>query len=135
MSKKYKYQIQTEIHADVKRVWQYISTPAYLQEWFADQVVPIDEKTVDMIWDNTSHIAKISSKRTNSHIKFTFLNEGENKNEDAAYVEIRLDYSEMTQSSFLSITDYSEMDSKSDLDDLWSKLLGQLKEVIGASFE
>ncbi|MCS7004900.1 MAG: START-like domain-containing protein [Cytophagales bacterium] len=131
MAKKYKYQAEFEIHCDPKRLYQYISTPSGLQSWFADRVIPINDKMYDMIWDKQSHPARIVSKRQNSHIKFQFLDPSGSE-EDLNYIEFRIDYSEITQTSFLHITDYSEMTEKSDLDDLWNKLVGYLLDAIGS---
>jgi hypothetical protein len=37
----------------------------------------------------------------------------------------------MTQSSFLKITDYSEVENEDDLRELWSQLVGSLREAVG----
>jgi len=131
---KYKYHAEFEIHCDPKRLYQYISTPSGLQEWFADRVIPINEKTFDMIWDKQSHPAKVVSKRLNSHIKFQFT-DTTGTEEDLNYIEFKIEYSEITQTSFLHITDYSEMTDKSDLDDLWNKLVGYLLDAIGSHIQ
>jgi hypothetical protein len=37
----------------------------------------------------------------------------------------------MTQSSFLKITDFSDLENEEDLRELWSQLVGSLREAVG----
>ena len=57
----------------------------------------------------------------------------EGEEEDHAYLEFKIDFNEMTQTSFLRVTDYSEMDDLDELQELWDQLIGNLKEILGSS--
>ena len=129
---KYKYIKEFEIKASVNLLFPYVSSAAGLQEWFADQVNIIGDKLLDIVWDGESHPAKIISKRINHHIKFQFVPIENVEDTDYQTLEFKIDYNEMTDSSFLRISDYSEMDNDEDLDDLWGGLIESLKECLGS---
>ncbi|MGB0522874.1 MAG: START-like domain-containing protein [Flammeovirgaceae bacterium] len=131
---KYKYITEFEITASVKMLYPYLSSAAGLQEWFADEVNVIGDKLLDIVWDGVSHPAKIISRRINHHIKYQFIKQASEEEEanELQYLEFRLDYNEMTQTSFLKIIDYSDMDNDEDLSELWEGLIDTLKEKIGA---
>jgi hypothetical protein len=50
---------------------------------------------------------------------------------DPNFIEFHLVDNEMTSTTFLQIVDYSEMDSKEDMDELYSNLVHSLKEIVG----
>ena len=131
---KYKFTIEFEVNASIKMLYPYLSSAAGLQEWFADEVNVIGDKLLDIVWDGVSHPAKIISRRINHHIKYQFIKPNTNDDELAENqtLEFRLDYNEMTQSSFLKVIDYSDMDNEEDLTELWEGLIDTLKEKIGA---
>jgi hypothetical protein len=39
--------------------------------------------------------------------------------------------SDMTQSVFVTVTDYSEMEDEEELGELWENLMHKLKEIVG----
>jgi len=129
---KYKYIAEFEIGASVKMLFPYLSSAAGLQEWLADEVNIIGEKLLKVVWDGESHTAKIVSRRVNHHIKFQFTNDESEEEGANQTLEFRLDYNEMTQSSFLKVIDFSDMDNEDDLVELWEGLIETLKEKIGA---
>ena len=126
---KYKYTAEYEINASLKMVYLQLSTPVGLKAWFAEDVKTHDERNLDIVWDGVNHPAKIVSWRTNHHIKYKFtpISEGG----DSSTLEFRLEHSEMTQTTFLKIIDYSDMDSEEALDELWGGLMHSLKESLG----
>ncbi|MBT31802.1 MAG: ATPase [Thalassobius sp.] len=136
---KFKYVAEYEINAAVKMLYPYISTASGLQEWFADEVNVMGDKKFHFIWDGELYIARIISRRTNISIKYLLSNErsngrsAEGEEEDHAYLEFKIDFNEMTQTSFLRVTDYSEMDDLDELQELWDQLIGNLKEILGSS--
>jgi len=128
---KYKYVAEFEFKAGVKMLFPYVSNPGNLQEWLADEVNIDEDKIFEFNWDYDNKKAKVTSKRTNSHIKFQFLPENEEDSQDPSYLEFKLVHNEMTNTSFLKVIDYSEMDDPEELDELWSGLISQLKEILG----
>lgn len=126
---KYKYHTEYEINASPRMLFNYLSTASGLQDWLAEKVNILPDKKLDIYWEGESHKATITAKRTNNHIRFEF--EKGKDEEQAQYLDFRLEYSDMTQTSFLKIIDFSDMDDEDDLEEMWDQLIGHLKEVTG----
>jgi uncharacterized protein YndB with AHSA1/START domain len=130
---KYKYITEYEINASVKMLFPYFATPAGLAQWFAEEVKVISnpEKLYDIVWDGVSHRAKISSIRLNSYVKYQFVDSDENGN-DYSYLEFKMMQNDITNTTFVKVIDYSEMDNEHDLRELWNNLMASLREIVGA---
>lgn len=128
---KYKYIEEYEINASPKVIYNYLYSPINLSEWFANDVRVDRNKIFNFIWDEENHFAKMVIARTNKQVRFEFLGANKERTDDPEYVEFRLLESELTNSTFLKVTDYSEIDSEKDLEDLWQGLIINLREIIG----
>lgn len=124
---KFKYVGEYEIRASKKMLYPYLSTASGLAQWFADDVNIDEDKIFTIIWDGEESQAKMVSHRTNSQVKFEFISDEDDPN----YVEFKIDMNEMTQSVFIRVTDYSEMDDEQELEELWESLIHNLKEIVG----
>ncbi len=112
-------------------LYPYLNTPGGLSQWFADDVTVDEDKVFNFIWDQEDHKAKMATFKTNSSVKYQFIGENGHDDEDAGYVEFKLEQSELTQSVFLRITDYSDNDDEEELEDLWEGLVTNLREIVG----
>jgi uncharacterized protein YndB with AHSA1/START domain len=133
--KRHRYIAEYEINASVKMLFPYLSTAQGLAEWFAESVNIIPkgaEKLYDIIWDGESHLSKITAMRTNAHVKYVFVDEEETDEHNLAFIEFKLTHSDMTDTSFLKIIDFSDMDSDADLKELWDNLIVHLRTNVGA---
>jgi uncharacterized protein YndB with AHSA1/START domain len=128
---KQRYIAEFELRASPRMLFPYLTSPAGLAQWFADDVKLDDRKVFNFIWDDTPHYAKITALRANKYVKFEFLAKDGPLLPEVAFLEFRLDQNEMTQSSFLKITDYSDTENEDDLRELWSQLVGSLREAVG----
>ena len=128
---KFKFTTDFEINASKKMLYGYLNTASGLMEWFADDVNINEDKVYNFLWDGQDHKAKMVSSRTNHHVKFEFLPEDEEDEDDKSYMEFKLEVNELTQTVYLKITDYSYNDDPEELQDLWESLVGQLKETVG----
>lgn len=120
-----------EIHSSVKMLFPYISTASGLAEWFADDVRISPEKVYSFEWDNEIHKAKVAAHRTNHFTRFEFLPETSEDKLDPSYFELRIELNDLTQTTFLKVTDYSDFDDLSELKELWDGLVDQLRSVVG----
>ena len=127
---KTKFVAEYELRASPKMLFPYLSTASGLSQWFAAKVNTMPEQQLDFQWDNESHIAKQVSMRQNKGVRFEFIDAAENGSENS-YVDFRIDQSELTQATFLRITDFSANPDEDDLHDLWSGLIDKLKEIVG----
>ena len=128
---KYKYTAEFEVRANNRMLFNYLVTPAGLAQWFADQVTLDENKNFNFVWDNRPHIARITAQRLNRYVKFEFIPENNLSSADLSYIEFKVDMNELTQSSFLKVTDYSDIEDEQDLRELWTHLVSNLREIVG----
>ena len=120
-----------EINASTKMLYPYIYSPSGLAQWFADDVTINADGIYTFDWEGEKNPAKLLAHRTNHYVKFEFLPNNEEDEEDPAYFELRLELNELTQSVFIKITDYSDIDDLEELKDLWDSLIDSLRETVG----
>ncbi len=128
---KYKFSAEYEMRASPRMLFSYFTTPAGLAQWFADDVSVDGGKIFNFQWDNRPHYAKIAAQRLNRYVKFEFLDDNRTETADPNYIEFKFDQNELTQSSFVKITDYSEIQDVDDLEELWENLITSLRETVG----
>ena len=130
MDDKEKFEMEFVVHASPALLYQYISTPSGLSEWFADNVNSRGE-LFTFIWDGSEEQAKLLSKKSGERIKFRWLSD----DEDGAsyYFEIRIQVDEITKDVSLMITDYAEEDEIDEGKMLWENQISSLKQVLGSA--
>lgn len=116
------------INASKKMLYPYFSTASGLAQWFADDVNIDEDKVFTFLWDGDENKARMVSSRTNSHVRFEFLDAKDP--DDPPYVEFKLDMNELTQEVFIRVTDYSDMDPE-EAEELYEGLIHDLKEIVG----
>ena len=105
-----------------------ISTPSGLSEWFCDDV-NIKKDIHIFFWDGSEESARMVSKKTNEFAKFRWL-ETEEEGDDA-YFEFRIRVDELTGENALVITDFADEDEVDDAKDLWAAQVDRLRRVLG----
>jgi uncharacterized protein YndB with AHSA1/START domain len=128
MDDKIKFELEFPIHASPQLLYQYISTPSGLSEWFADNVNSRGE-IFKFIWDGAEEQAKLLSKKNGERIKFKWLND----DEDASYFEIRIQVDEITKDVSLMVTDFAEDDEIEETKMLWENQISDLKQILGSA--
>ena len=125
---KVKYEIEIPIHASPNMLYQYISSPSNLQEWFADKVNSRG-KIFSFSWDGTEEKAELIAKKSNERIRFKWLE----SEDDDSYFEIRIQVDALTKDVSLIITDFAEDEGEVDeAKQLWENQIDELKHTIGA---
>jgi len=130
MSQKQQFSIEYDFHASPQLLYQYLSTPSGLSEWFADNVNSRGENFT-FIWDDTEESAKLLHKKSNDKVRFQWQND-EDDNEEY-YFEFRIQVDEITKDVSLIVTDFSEEDEMEESKMLWDNLIADLKQVLGAT--
>ena len=125
---KVKYELEIPIHASPRMLYQYISSPSNLQEWFADRV-NARGKVFTFEWDGSEEQAELITKKTEERIRFKWLeSEG-----DDSFFEIRIQVDALTKDVSLMITDFAEdEDEVEESKQLWENQIDELKHTIGA---
>ncbi len=130
MSEKTKYELEFVVQSSPQLLYQYISTPSGLSEWFADNVNSRGE-LFTFIWDDSEEEAKLLSKKSGERIKFRWVADEDDGND--YYFEMRIQVDEITKDVSLIITDYSEDDEIDENKMLWDNMIGNLKHVLGSA--
>jgi len=128
MSDKIKYELEFTIQASPQMLYNYISNPSGLSEWFADNVNSRGE-SFTFIWDDSEETAKLLSKKTNERVRFQW----EDDEDEEYYFEIRIQVDEITKDVSLMITDFTEEDELDENKMLWENTISNLKHVLGSS--
>ena len=130
MSIKKSFSIEYDFHASPQLLFQYLSTPSGLSEWFADNVNSRGERFT-FIWDDSEETALLLQKKNNDKVKFQWQNDEEDDGE--YYFEFKIQVDEITKDVSLIVTDFAEEDELGESKMLWDNLVSDLKQVLGAS--
>lgn len=130
MDEKIKYEIEFPIHSSPQLLYQYLSTPSGLSEWFADNVNSRGE-LFTFIWDDSEEKAKLLSKKSGERIKFRWLADEEDGL--STYFELRIQVDEITKDVSLMIVDFADEDEVEESKMLWENQVSSLKQVLGSS--
>ena len=128
---KFKFTTEFELRSSPKVLFPYISTPSGLEQWFAEKVIVLPNQRFDFQWDGDSHIARQTGLRINKAVKFEFENTSDD-DLDNNHLEMKLEVSELTQTTFLRVTDYSANRDEAELISLWNGFMDNLKEIVGS---
>lgn len=129
MENKIKYELEFPINSSPQLLYQYISTPSGLSEWFADNVNSRGEFFTFM-WDDSEEKARVTAKKSGEKIKFRWIDE--NNNDTDYYFELRILEDEITKDVSLMIIDYAHEDELEESSLLWENQISDLKHVIGS---
>ncbi len=129
MSDKVQYEMEFEIKSSIQVLFNMISTPSGLSEWFADNV-NIKKDLFTFIWDGSEESAYMLTKKKGESVKFQW----EDDKEDGlkTFFEIRIKIDELTNDVALMITDFAEEDEIDEAKLLWENQIAELKMVIGS---
>jgi uncharacterized protein YndB with AHSA1/START domain len=128
MDDKIKYEMEFPIHVSPALLYQYISTPSGMSEWYADNVNSRGE-FFTFIWSESEEEAKLLSKKSQERVKFRWL---EDEGTDF-YFELRIQVDEITKDVSLMITDFAEEDEVEEGKMLWENMVSELKQILGST--
>ena len=129
MSDRIKFEMEFPIKVSQKLLFQYISTPSGLSEWFADNVNCRGEIFI-FIWDDSEESAKLIRKNNNEKIQFQWLDDESTD----FYFELRIQFDEITKDVSLIVTDFA--DDEEEVEEsklLWTNQIADLKKVLGST--
>ena len=129
MTDRIKFEMEFPIKVSQKLLFQYISTPSGLSEWFADNVNSRGEIFI-FIWDDSEESAKLIKKINNEKIQFQWLDDEETD----YYFDLRIQFDEITKDVSLIVTDFA--DDEDEVEEsklLWTNQISDLKKVLGST--
>lgn len=127
MDSKVKFELEFPIQASPQLLYNYISTPSGLSEWFADNVNSRGE-LFTFIWDDSEEQAKLLTKKSSERIKFKWLE----CEDDNSFFELRIQVDSITKDVSIIVTDFSENDEVEQAKMLWENQIASLKQVLGS---
>lgn len=131
MEDRIKYEMEFVIQSSPSLLYNYLSTPSGLSEWYADNVNSRGE-LFTFIWEGSEEQAKLLSKKSDERVKFRWMTDVED--EEPYYFELRIQVDEITKDVSLMITDFGE--DKDDVEEgkmLWENMVSNLKQILGSS--
>ena len=127
MSDKIKFELEFPIHSSPAFLYQYLSTPDGLSEWFADNVNSRSD-IFTFIWDDSEEEAKRIGYKTNEKIRYKWLND----DDEGTYFEFRIQVDALTNDVSLMVTDFADEDDIEESKMFWENQIAELKHTIGA---
>ncbi|MGA0403314.1 MAG: START-like domain-containing protein [Flavobacteriaceae bacterium] len=122
-----KFEIEFVVHASPSLLFNYISTPSGLSEWYADNVNSRSEKFI-FIWDESEEEAMLLKKKTDEFVRFKWTY----SEDDDTYFEMRIVVDELTNDVSLFVIDFAEDDEVEEAKMLWENQIDDLKKIIGS---
>jgi len=122
-----KYQMEFIIRCPVTLLYDFLTTPSGLQEWFADDVnLKDDEYTFN--WDGQMQKAQLLNAKIDNYLRFRWVDKPE-----GTYVEFRITQDELTGEVSLTVTDFGENEDDIITNKrLWDSQIQRLIKVMGA---
>jgi len=122
-----KYTLEFPIKSSVSVLFNAVSTPDGLSEWFADNV-NWSGNIYTFIWDDSEEEAELLKKVNNQLIRFRWIDEDED-----TYFEFKIEVDPVTNDVTLFVTDFAENEEeKENSTNLWQAQVNALMKRIGS---
>jgi hypothetical protein len=123
---KTKYNLEYIFKVSPKVLFNRLSTPGGLSEWFADDV-ELNDNIYKFYWEKAFEEAKLISKKENKLVRFQWLSENKNN----TFFEFKINVEELTGDVALLITDFAYENEVEDSKILWELHITDLKRALG----
>lgn len=125
MTKKVPYTLEYPVRCSPSILYEFLSTPAGLQEWFADKV---DERdgVFSFSWNGTDEKAEQLEKEEDKFVRYRWLHAAKDE-----FFEFRIDKSEVTNQTILVVKDFADKKEVKDQSQLWEYQIKELFHRIG----
>jgi uncharacterized protein YndB with AHSA1/START domain len=126
MSKKQLFTLEYPVRCSPSILFEFLSTPAGLQEWFADKVDERDS-VFSFSWNGSVDKAEVLETVEDKSIKFHWLHAPKDE-----FFEFSIEKSEVTNQTILTVKDFAEKREIKDQSQLWASQLKDLFHRIGS---
>ncbi len=107
-------------------LYEFLSTPNGLQEWFAEKVDQKDD-VFHFSWNNAVDEAERVAFEENEYVRYRW-----DYYNDDEYFEFRISQSPVTNETILQITDFADKGEEKDQEQLWATQVSDLKHRVGS---
>ena len=127
MSKKQLFTLEYPVRCSPSILYEFLSTPAGLQEWFADKVDERDN-VFSFSWNGTTDKAEVTESEFEKFIRFHWMEAPVEE-----FFEFRIEKSEVTNQTILVISDFAGKGEVKDQTQLWSYQVKDLFHRLGSN--
>ena len=124
-----KIELEFSFNTSPSILFNRLSTPSGLSEWFADDV-NLNGTIFTFIWDNSESQAELLGIKENKYIRFRWLEDGEPVNEET-FFEFKIHPNELANGVALIVTEVIADNDTDDAESLWNYQVGELKRNLG----
>ena len=103
-----------------------LSTPSGLSEWFADDV-NIKNDRYTFFWDGSEETAILKTVRKSESVKFQW----EDDEDEDYFFEMTIRIDDITKDVALLVTDFAEEGEEDEVQLMWDNNIDKLKKAIG----
>ena len=125
MSKKQQFTLEFPVRCSPQILYEFLSTPAGLQEWFADKVDERDN-VFSFSWNGTTEKAEVMESEVEKFIRFHWTHAPKDE-----YFEFKIEKSEVSNQTILVIKDFAEKAEVKDQSQLWDYQVKDLFHRLG----
>ncbi|MFZ9661056.1 MAG: START-like domain-containing protein [Chitinophagaceae bacterium] len=120
------YTLEYPIRCSPSILFDFLSNPAGMQEWFADKVDERDH-VYSFSWNGSTEKAELIDAELDKFVRFKWLASPQNE-----YFEFRIEKSEVTNQTILQIRDFAEKRDIPDQKRLWDFQVNDLMHRLGS---
>ena len=121
-----KYELEFQIRSSVSILFNCLSTPSGLSEWFADDV-NCNRNMYTFIWGDSEQAAELITSSKNYVVKFRWIDFPKN-----TFFEFKIEIDGITNDVVLKVTDFAEEDEVEEGKDLWTSQINTLMKHLGS---
>ena len=121
------YTLEYPVRCSPSILYEFLSTPAGLQEWFADKVDERDN-VFFFSWNGSSQNAEVLESQDEKFIRFHWLDTPKEE-----FFEFSIEKSEVTNQTILVVKDFAEKKEVKDQSMLWNYQIKDLFHRIGSN--
>ena len=121
------YTLEFPVRCSPVILYEFLASPAGLQEWFADRVDDRDN-IFSFTWNGTVEKAEVLEKEQDKFIRFHWLHAPKEE-----FFEFKIEKSEVTNQTILVIKDFAEKKEIKDQSRLWDYQVKELFHRLGSN--
>jgi uncharacterized protein YndB with AHSA1/START domain len=126
MSKKVLFTLEYPVRCSPGILYEFLRTPAGLQEWFAEKV---DERDgmFSFSWNGSDEKAELVDSEEDKFVRFRWMYQQKDE-----FFELRIDKSDITNQTILVVKDFADKKEIKDQTLLWESQLKDLFHRLGS---
>lgn len=121
-----RYEMEFPFNVSPQLLFEYISTPSGLSNWFADDVNSNGD-IYTFSWEDSQEQAKMLIYKLDESVRFRWTTTNDN-----AFFEMKILYDEITQDVSLLVIDFAHTQQEKEASELyWANRINDLKHILG----